>query len=268
MAKSEDRDSRLQPIYRVHSPPDEEALLGLEKTINAIVEKNNLPPKTWRWNRKEESLADYLYRIPKKPVDIRLSIERQALIVNQRSLFTHRAGEHFALGVNPYGRFSSPMREIVGIFTHKEVLEHLGISQTPGKKSADEALREMVIESANRSKELQSKLNSEIYMNIISSVFQEDLCLDEDSRPLYRGTILGVKATRLYVKLDTPPFEIKIYRDTLEKRWGCPYSYDRKRGIMFPENKGMPEYYIGARITLKTNSFSEGKRWVLVPVID
>jgi ribonuclease R len=56
------------------------------------------------------------------------AIERQILISNNKFTYRH-PGSHFALGAKFYGRFSSPMREIVGIFTHKELTEKLGMQK-------------------------------------------------------------------------------------------------------------------------------------------
>ncbi|MCB9727167.1 MAG: hypothetical protein H6746_01655 [Deltaproteobacteria bacterium] len=53
------------------------------------------------------------------------------------------------------------MREIAGIFTHKEALELLGLAPPDQDTAADAALREAVIEAANRSKEVQSQLTKD-----------------------------------------------------------------------------------------------------------
>ncbi|MCK7488721.1 MAG: hypothetical protein MZU97_26900 [Bacillus subtilis] len=105
--------------------------------------------------------------------------------------------------MNLYGRFSSPMREIVGIYSHKELLEKLGVEK-PEQDEDDLLIREQIINSANRSKETQKSIDRFVNDLLLDSVFKHELAMEMNQRPEHSGTILGMKETRMYVLLDSP----------------------------------------------------------------
>lgn len=125
------------------------------------------------------------------------------------------------------------MREVVGIFTHKEALEKLGIPVTPSLSSvdpkspeaieADAALREKVIKSADTARAFQSSLGKAVDSMAIDSFFSLESAKPFQERTRYTGTVMGLVPTRVYVAFDNPPLEIKIYMEDLElctgKKW-------------------------------------------------
>ena len=117
-------DPEVLAIFRNHEAPSQNAIDEVEIEIANIVKAQNLDD-TWKWNRTRQSLGDYLNPLPDDPPGsdryfrIRQAIERAVLMMQRRSVFSPEAGPHSALGVNPYARFSAPMREIVGIFTQR-----------------------------------------------------------------------------------------------------------------------------------------------------
>ncbi len=209
-----DRDL-VQPIYRVHAAPDPAKLADLEVAIAATVERHRLPP-SWRWESSKEALAHYLARMPEGGAYERVSraIARQAILVNERSSFTAAAAPHFGIGADVYARFSAPMREIVGVFVHKEAWESLaGHAQGPD----DEALRATVIEQANRARERQRRLTHGANLLVIDRLLARDAALPVKARPVRTGTVMGGAYQKVYVRLDDPPIEVKVYRDGLPR---------------------------------------------------
>ncbi len=190
-------DAGAHPVYRVHPPPSQARLDRFRGMVSGA-------GRPWR---TDEPLARYLDRLP----DDRLSqaIHRQAIVLNFRSTYDVNAGAHYGVGADVYARFSAPMREVVGVFLHAEAYEvldgtgHLDIA-------ADEALRERVVEAANRSKELQRALDKEAALAAIDALF-------EASAGPHRGTVVGVTPTRVYVSLDDPPLDVKADRAELGK---------------------------------------------------
>jgi ribonuclease R len=162
-------------------------------------------------------VAEYIARLPRDPDSARLraAIEHRFMRINRRSVFSGEPGLHFALGVDPYSRFSAPMREIVGIFTHKEALEKLDPSRATASPEEDSALRVQVIAAAHRSRALQRKLDKDIQKLAMDHVFADDLNLPADARPRRAGTVCGVSASKVYVSLDDPPMELKLYAEDL-----------------------------------------------------
>ena len=91
-----------------------------------------------------------------------------------------------------YGRFTAPMREMVGIFLHKETIEKLQ-GLPPSGKADDRAIRARVIDGGNRAKDLQSRLVKEVNRLAIDTVFEADLALPEPERPRQPGTVMGIQ---------------------------------------------------------------------------
>jgi ribonuclease R len=138
-------NENTQPIYRTHAPPDERRLDELEARIAGVVQAYGLSD-AWMWDRSTHTLGEYIRRLPGDAdrEHLRQALQHQAIMVNVRSTFTAEPGPHFGLGADAYARFSAPMREIVGVFVHKELWDLLD-GRPP---SSDEALRDAVIEAA------------------------------------------------------------------------------------------------------------------------
>lgn len=275
----------VQAVYRVHAPPDARSLSDLKKTLDRLVAVQGLDPQVWAWKGPRprldgpdqaldddaakgagESLATYLERLPSNAAQQRLrqAIERQVLLINRRSSYSPEPGRHFALGVNPYSRFSSPMREVVGIFTHKEALEKLGLSHDEGE-AVDETLRAKVIAAANRSKDRQHQVESEVLKIAVADYFSSELELAYPQRPSHSGTLLGLKATRLYVRLDDPPIELKIYLAQLEN--DLQLTLDPSPFGVELSSAGRVLMRAGDRVQLRCVGYEKKRgRWHFVPV--
>jgi ribonuclease R len=211
-AGARDRDL-VQPIYRVHPAPDPERLAALALAVAATVERHGLPA-AWRWNADTEPLSAYLARIPEggRHERVARAIARQAILVNERSSFSPAAAPHFGIGAEVYARFSAPMREIVGVFVHKEAWETLeGQAQAPG----DDELRAAVIAQANAARERQRRLTHAANLLVIDALLSRDAALPVVQRPVRTGTVMGALDDKVYVRLDDPPIDVKIYRDGL-----------------------------------------------------
>jgi len=264
MASRDRGATHVQPVFRVHEPPEPAALERLQRIAARVVAAHGLPPALGRWRRDEtprESLADYLARLRASdaPEPVVTAIERQALITWQRSVFSSEPGQHYALGVSPYARFSAPMREVVGIYTHKEALEKLGLVAEAAPER-DEALRERVIDAANAGKERQRRIDKDLLGAFIDQLLAQDLGLPEDRRPSRPGAVLGLRPSRLYVRLDQPPVELKVYAGDL----GRPYALEDEIALA-PEDGQGRSFTLGDRVALRTVGRDERGRWRLVP---
>lgn len=201
-------------VYRVHPHPSFGRLKSLAAYVGKVVDGQQLDD-TWRYDPDKEPLADYLERIPTEGPKSRVgrAIHRQALLVNEAASYEPDPGAHHGVGTEEaYGRFTAPMRELVGIFTHKELLELLGHGD---HLPNDDDQQQKVVAKAGEAAGMQRKLTKAANRFAIDAVFETQLALDEAERPVHRGTILGLKNNRLYVELDDPPLEIKVYLDKL-----------------------------------------------------
>lgn len=254
-----------QAVFRVHEPPNESALARLHEIIGSIAAIHALDGAAWNWERESETLGEYLSRLPRTGPHARITetIERQILLTNQKSFFSGIPGMHYALRVGLYGRYSSPMREIVGIFSHKELLEKLGID-APAPDEQDEMIRREVISASNRAKETQKKLEHLVDSMIIDDLFTPDLSVAEEGRRMHSGTILGMKDSRMYVLLDRPRLEIKVYTEDMEKRAGCKMSCRFHELARADGSEGV-RFRAGERVELKVLEKDGLGKWRLVP---
>jgi ribonuclease R len=258
----------VQPIYRTQGGPDAARLKSLANLTRALAKAKKLNEK-WVWNDESETLGDYLKSLPDGPVtsvENRLSraITRQAVMVNLRSEYTTVAGPHVGVGAEPYARFSAPMREMVGVFLHKEMTEMLTGIHPPVDE--DEALRAEVVVAANRSRSMQRRVQDLANEVVINRLFENELTLSIDSRKRFTGTILGITASKVHVRLDNPPIDVKLYVRDLGKALGGKWLEVRDEGVSLAvKGTVAPWLMLGDSISMVVSSreeFEGKKRWV------
>lgn len=270
---AESPDPRLQPIYRVHPAPDPEKLTALRALLAGLARAHDLPKAPWTL-ADGESLATLLRRLPKGAplgAEDRLvrAIERQAILVNMRSGFSTQPARHFGVGAEVYARFSAPMREVVGVFLHKEMLEHVGLAPAEDTRH-DEALRDRVVEAANAARETQRKLNDQVNRLVLDALFRPDLAQGEAARPRRRGTVMGITSSKLHVELDAPGVDVKVYLRDLGKAMGGAWLEVREDGASLGvQGQPAPIVRVGDAVDLTVVAHDARQdRWVfgLAPV--
>ncbi|MCA9523442.1 MAG: RNB domain-containing ribonuclease [Myxococcales bacterium] len=249
----------LQPIFRVHPAPEHAALEKLARKIEEWVCWKGLEPAVWVWEPRRESLAEYLRRLPSDGELHRLvrALSRQAMLLNHPSRYSSQPDPHFGVGVPAYSRFSAPMREIVGIFTHKELIELLGARDAPLAALDDEELREQVIAAGNRSKHTQSRITKATNELVLDAMFAAELEQPRHERPIRRGTVMGLRQHKLYVLFDDPPIEIKLYTFDLG-----PHARIDPLEIALVEGTASP-ICLGDRVDVRLKAYeNRRRRWV------
>lgn len=271
-------DPGVLAIFRNHEAPSPHDIDELSRNMADIAKTQEMPP-IWHWDRERQSLSDFFDALPEESrtphpnnsqmmhlYRVRQAMERSVLMMQRRSVFSPQAGLHSALGVNPYARFSAPMREIVGIFTHKEAID--SEFKTPQTLSSEEnaKLRECVIEASNRAKALQRNIDKATDSCAIAHVVSHDYDFEFDKRPKRPGTILGMKASALYVRLDMPPIELKVYiRDIAEFSHHSWQLNDSMTALIRDDEK--IQYAVGDAITLAVYSYeAHKKKWRVIPI--
>ena len=244
----------VQAVFRVHEAPLRKRLGELRGKLEQFANRQQ-DPSAWRW-LPGQSLADYVEGLPDTPDYQRLvmSIQRQIMQAQRASTFTPDAGEHHALKAASYARFSSPMREVVGIYTHKELLEALGGHSYDN--DADTELRDAVIESANRSRQVQRKLEKTIEFAALFSVFSHEL--EQPEPPSHDGTIMGLRGDRLYVSLDDMAVDVKLYREDIEEQFGTPYEMGDIAAI--PQDSASPQWQLGDAVRLRARGYDKERK--------
>ena len=264
--------SVVQAIYRVHDAPDEERLKKFSRLLKGLIQHYKLLPELWVWRwrdgkyGKREYLADYLERLKANDVDAGLlsAVQRHSLMLSPASRFTAESGGHHSLKLQQYARFSSPMREVAGVYTHREYLQLLGhvgdVSLTD-----DNELRDNVIAAANRSKETQKKLNKSVMKIAIDQMFSGQLALEPIDRKVWSGTVMSLRPSRVYVRLDRPAITVKVYLRVLSNFSGQKYKLDKSSAVLTADDGSV--IALGQNIKLRVQGYSEDDaKWSLLPL--
>ena len=170
----------IHPIFRTQHAPRESQIRTLQNVIGALVKAHDLDASIWLW-RRDEHLGSYLRRlhhhyggksasfstsrVPEWQWSVLRAIDRQAMMTNVAASYSSKASGHYALRAPSYARFSSPMREIVGCFVHKELYEwSQGGGRSAPKPSRREVedtnqMRKRIIKCAVQAKRTQKKLS-------------------------------------------------------------------------------------------------------------
>ncbi len=209
---AENGDDFVEPIYRVHPTPSEEKMRAFEEMLDSVVATHGLDREMWHWSsRDKRPLREFLDLLPHQGAEgrIAMAIHRQAVMANVRSVFQPEAGGHHGVGAEIYARFSAPMREMVGVFLHREILE-----AKSGNGHADAELRAQVVKQANAAKSLQRTVSNEGNRLVLEQLF-----LDAQSQHrTLAGTLMGMEGSKAYVRLDEPPIDIKVYLNLAPNR--------------------------------------------------
>lgn len=195
----------VEPIYRVHPAPSEEKMESFLRKLKATVAAQSLDPAVWLWTlESSRPLRQFLDELPTEGSEgrIAMAIHRQAVMANVRSTFQTEAGSHHGVGAEVYARFSAPMREMVGVFLHHELLE-----ARAGHGSSDAKLRSEVVQQANAAKTLQRTVSNEGNRLVLEQLFEDA----KRAQRVLSGTLMGAEGSKAYVRLDDPPIDVKVY---------------------------------------------------------
>lgn len=274
----------IQPIYRIHSAPDPDRLSAFSDLTRALVASHGVAREDYvfRGEVVDEALADYVKRLDTEPSAgkapepihrVARALSRQAILVNVKSVFATSPAAHFGVGADVYARFSAPMREVVGVFVHKEMVELEGlrggrVAPPPVEaREVDEALRERVVDAANRAKDTQRKVNDLVNRHVIDRLFHDDLRVPVATRPRRLGTVMGITQSKVHVALDAPPIDVKLYiRDVGRSRAGA-WLEARHEGVeLFDTKAGETVLRLGDPVEIFVERRDDAQdRWVLLP---
>lgn len=261
----------VQPIYRVHGGPAPERLEELSQLTEALARAHGLPENPWCWAPSRQSLAEYLDGLPHAEsgsLEDRLvrAISRQAVMVNLRSEYSIEAGPHFGVGAEPYARFSAPMREMVGVFLHKEAVEMLtGVHPSVEE---DEALRARVVEVANQSRTTQRTVQDAANELVLDKIFRPEVSKPFAERTRMSGVVMGITSGKIHVRLDHPPIDVKLYMRDLAKAFDNAWLEPAELGaVLRKKETGEVVLKLADRVTLCIARRDDAqRRWVLALV--
>lgn len=250
----------MQAVYRVHEAPLRKSLGELKILIMNFARQQE-QPAMWQW-KDGQSLADYVHELPSQPEYQRRvrTLQRQIMQAQRASTFQVDAGEHHALKAASYARFSSPMREVVGIFTHKELIEALHGEFSDN--SADLQLREAVIDSANAARQRQRQLDKRIEFAALHDVFSVEL--ESEQKPRHNGTLIGMRRDKFYISLDDMAIDVKLYRENLESQYSTDYTISDIAAE--PADPEQPRWRLGQAVQLSISAFDRERKHFLFTI--
>eukprot|EP00658_Telonema_sp_P-2_P031241 TRINITY_DN23427_c0_g1_i3.p1 TRINITY_DN23427_c0_g1~~TRINITY_DN23427_c0_g1_i3.p1 ORF type:complete len:760 (+),score=159.86 TRINITY_DN23427_c0_g1_i3:160-2439(+) len=284
----------VQGIFRSQEAPSEQKREELRSFFAELAALHSLELEVWGWS-EEEHLGDYLRRLhrlvdgtPNTPglndplLDAILrAIDRQAMMCNLRAIFGEDPLPHHSLRVDSYARLSSPMRELIGCFTHKELLQWCRREEgSEQEERLDEAIRDALLQAGLRAKRIQRSLGGAVFGKMLDSFWVSQLHLDINDREEYHGAVLGMdvsgfrgKPPRVYVQVLDPFFEIKIALEDLNQALNArrPSQKDQRWAYRVHEHVGrsalqlVPEMPNGIRVETE-NAIGVGsavKVWLL-----
>jgi len=139
------------------------------------------------------------------------------------------------------------MREIVGVFVHKETWELLGHGRRDDARA--QQLREQVVESANRARNLQRALDKEANLLVLDQLLRD--------RPgPHRGTVVGLTPPRAYVLLDDPPVDLKVDLKAI-----TPAVRLARDEVTVTGQDGSVFCRLGDAVDVTATSRDKGRRW-------
>ena len=125
-----------------------------------------------------------------------------------------------------------------------------------------DALTKAVVAAGNRASKLQKKLTRDCNKLAIDHLFSAELTLETSARPERTGTVLGVSETKIYLQLDDPPIEVKLYVPDQERMLGAPLTLISRFELASPDKTIVLRVGDSARVQVEHYE-SKRQRWVL-----
>ena len=184
-------DAWVQPIFRTHEPPAPERLRSLRAMVAQLTDGR--PDLAWE---RGESLGAYSRRLPDEP--LAHVISRHVMRAGGRSGFSADAAPHHGVGADVYARFTAPMREVVGVFVHKETWELLA-----GAGRVDPDVQQRVIQAAHRAKGRQRRIDGACQRFALDRLFETTDSFD--------ALVMGIAEGKVHLQVQQVPLDAKLY---------------------------------------------------------
>jgi len=125
-------------------------------------------------------------------------------------------------------------------------------------------LLQRVAESGNLAADMQRQVDKDVDGLILDQLFTPQLALPLQDRTLFTGTVMGVSPAKIYVQLDEPYVEVKIYVADLARRTGATWVLDADGVELRRRGSSTADITVGHLMTLRL--VEKSTRWVLLPL--
>jgi exoribonuclease R len=125
-----------------------------------------------------------------------------------------------------------------------------------------------VVKVANRSRQTQRKVQDLSNEVVIDRLFAPELARPRAQRTVFRGTVMGLTQSKVHVRLDTPPIDLKLTLFDLGKALGGAWLEVADEGASMKKKGGqVPVFLLGQVIDLQLERRDEpNRRWIFAPV--
>ena len=240
--------NKLPCFYRVHDEPDEENLRDFAYFIKSL-KKVKIDPL----NKKE--LQYVLESVRGKPESYAINL--MLLKSLMRAEYTIKQKEHYALSIEHYTHFTSPIRRYPDLIIHRSLDGFLDASGTKDKNSDNgEFLRKLASHCSFTERRAESAEKQIIKGKLIRSIEHR---VDEN----FDGIITGVEEYGFFVQLQENLLEGLVHVRTMVDDF---YIYDKKSGSLKGERK-RKVFRIGDKVYVRLCNVDKIKKQVDFKVV-
>jgi ribonuclease R len=122
--------------------------------------------------------------------------------------------------------------------------------------------------SANDSRDRQRKANDLVSRLVIDELLGKGADKPLEERPVFSGTVMGIATGKLYVQLDDPPLDVKVYLRDLGKLRGGVFLASESHGALLRDGKSKEVVArTGDEVRIRVHERdTQWDRWVLALV--
>lgn len=181
-------DAKSPCVYRVHEPPDEDALIGLAKTLKAIGVKKVLTGS---------DMADRFQHLIEAVRGKRIERLVSYLILRALKIAQYRPENsgHFGLASDCYVHFTSPIRRYPDLMVHRFVKQNLARKKRARSDEDAAQLKEAAYHCSLRERAAMSAERQIVKMR------QAQFMADKIGQ-VFTGIVSGITAKGFFVELD------------------------------------------------------------------
>jgi ribonuclease R len=248
----------LPGLYRVHEPPEQEALFAISSWATALdlprwmpsrradgIEESNVRPQAQEW----------LGRILASGA-IPPGLQGKVVRSMKKARYSPDCRGHFALGWLHYAHYTSPIRRYPDLWTHRVIKEHLHSGQVPGRWPA--TVRRLATHVSGRE---DAVVKAERSGNKCCAAWILRERLGEE----FSAEITGVEPIGMFVLLSEPWAEGMVHVRRMSDDF---YQHDEERMELKGRSRGKV-FRIGDRIRVRLAQADPVQGWVdFEPVVE